>query len=81
MMFLGVMGARFGDTRFKDLITQSEIIAEGSVEKVIAGKHYNRAVRAHKIIYEALCRMLYERFLEWMVQEKPTVVGNVNVIR
>ena len=78
MMFLGVMGTRFGDAGFKDLAIQNEIIAEGSIEKVISGKHYNRAIRAHKIVYEALCRTLYERFMEWMVEENSEVVTRTN---
>ena len=47
-------------------------MAEWSIEKVLEGKNYNCAVRLHKIIYEALSRMLldnlkplYQRML-WM---------------
>ena len=47
MMFLGVMGIRYGDAGLRDIAVQSDIIAEGSIEK--QGKHYNRAVHTHKI--------------------------------
>ena len=37
-------------------------MAEGSIEKVLEGKNYNRAVQLHKIVYEALSRMLLDTF-------------------
>ena len=37
-------------------------MAEVSIEKVLEGKTYNRAVRLHKIVYEALSRMLLDKF-------------------
>ncbi len=33
---------------------ESEIVAPGSVKGVLSGKHYNRCIRAHKLIYEAM---------------------------
>ena len=53
MMLLGVMGIRFGDAGLREIAIQSEAVAEGSIEKVPEGKNYNRAVRLHKIVYEA----------------------------
>ena len=60
MMILGVIGARFGDAGLNELAVQSEVIAEGSIDKVLAGKQYNRAVRLHKIVYESLMRLLVD---------------------
>ena len=40
----------FGKKR-KDLALQREVVAMGSVNKVIEEKQYNRAARMHKIIY------------------------------
>ena len=59
--FLAVIGKRFGDAGLEDLIVEAEIVASGSVKKVLEGKHYNRAMRMHKIVYEALWR------LRWVV--------------
>ena len=41
---------------------ESEIVAPGSVKGVLSGKHYNRSVRVHKLIYEAMQRMRFEAF-------------------
>ena len=38
VMLLGVIGARFGDAGLRELAIQSEIIAEGSIDKVVASK-------------------------------------------
>ena len=61
-MLLGVMGIRFGDAGLREIAIQSEALAEGSIEKVLEGENYNRAVRLHKIVYEALSRMLLDKF-------------------
>ena len=45
---LAITGSRFADAGLRDVAVQSEIIAEGSVDSVLNGKHYNRAVRLHK---------------------------------
>ena len=52
MMLLGVNGTRFGDGSLRELAVQSKVVAEGSIEKVLMGKQYNRAVRLHKLTYE-----------------------------
>ena len=56
MTLLGIIGTRFGEA------VQSEVVAEGSIDKVLTGKNYNRAVRLHKIIYEAVMRLLVDTF-------------------
>ena len=48
MTLLAIIGSRFADAGLRDVAVQSEIIAEGSVDSVLNGKHYNRAVRLHK---------------------------------
>ena len=48
MTMLAITGSRFADAGLRDVAVQSEIIAEGSVDSVLNGKHYNRAVRLHK---------------------------------
>ena len=58
MMSLGVIGTRYGDAGRRDLAVHGDIIAEGSINKVLDGKHYNRAIHTHEIIYESLSRLL-----------------------
>lgn len=62
LMELAIMGCRFGDAGLRDLAIQSEVVAEGSIDSVLKGKHYNRAVRLHKILHEAISRLLLDDF-------------------
>ena len=41
---------------------ESEIVAPGSVKGVLSGKHYNRCIRTHKLIYEAMERLRLQAF-------------------
>ena len=60
---LSILGKRFWDAGLKDICIEAGIVAEGSVNGVLDGKHYNRAVRVHKYIYEALMRLAWEEFM------------------
>ena len=44
----------------RDILIQSGTIAEGSVDKAVFGKMYNRGIRAYKIVYEAIVRKIFE---------------------
>ena len=70
--YLAVIGRRFGDAGITDVAIESEVIAEGSMTGVLTGKHYNRAVRFHKLLYESMMRMIWEKFVVW-VEERLTV--------
>ena len=62
LMLQGIIGNRFGDAGLIELAVESGVVAGGSIEKVLNGKNYNRAVRMHKIFYEALIRLLINAF-------------------
>ena len=63
---LSIIGKLFGDAGLRDLAVESGVIAEGSVDKALDGKQYNRGVRLHKLTYEALMRLAWKGFIEWM---------------
>ena len=62
--FLGIIGKRFLDAGLRDSAVESEVIAEGSVDRVLNGQQYNRGVRLHKLLYEALKRLAWKGFLD-----------------
>lgn len=45
-------------------MVESEVVAPGSVDAVLSGKHYNRAIRCHKIVFEAMQRLRFLAFYE-----------------
>ena len=48
------------------MAVESGVIAEGSINKVLDGKQYNRALQLHKLTYETLMRLGWSRFEEWL---------------
>ena len=69
MVYLGVTGKRFGSAGLADIWIETEMIAGGSVNQVLEGKHFNRATWLHKITYEALQRLRWKAFTEWLVMQ------------
>ena len=53
-----------------DVIIESGIISEGSVKSVLTGKHYNRFVVCHKILYEAIQRLRFNAFFDQLDEEE-----------
>ena len=58
---------------------ESEIIAPGSVKGVLTGKHYNRSIRVHKIIYEALERLRWKAFEKSLTTAEKATLDSVGV--
>jgi hypothetical protein len=48
---------------------ESELVAAGSINGVINGKHYNRAIRTHKVMFEALTRLLFDMYMQSLPAE------------
>ncbi|KAG1659940.1 Choline O-acetyltransferase [Nymphon striatum] len=69
---LSIIGKLFRDAGLRDLAVESGVIGEGSIDKVLDGKQYNRGVRLHKITYEALMRLVWKGFLEWLENNHST---------
>ena len=60
MMYMHILSKRFSDTGVCDVLIQSSVIAEGSIDKALCGEMYNRGVRMYKLMYEATRRKLFE---------------------
>lgn len=52
--YLSCIGKIFADAGFQDIMIESNVVAAGSIDGVITGHHYNRSIRAHKLLMEAL---------------------------
>ena len=72
MNFLGVIGKRFRDAGLYDLVIKAEVVAIGSVNAVLEGKQYNRAIAAHKVVVEAMEHLRFEAFLGSLPESKKT---------
>ncbi|CAG2247532.1 unnamed protein product [Mytilus edulis] len=66
LAFIAVIGKRFGDAGLGDFLLESGVIGAGSLTGVFEGKRYNRALRLHKIVFEAFERLRWEAFGSWL---------------
>ena len=60
MMYMHILSKRFSDAGVRDFLIQSSVIEEGSADKALYGKIYNRGVRMYKLMYEAITRKLFD---------------------
>ena len=58
--FMGALGKKMRCSGLEEVLIESGICASGSIEQVLTGKRYNRALRVHKVVYEALERILLQ---------------------
>ena len=68
--FLAVVGHCFGSAGLRDILIEADIITSGSVDCVHEGHHYNHALRAHKLVSEALVHLRWKKFREWNEQQE-----------
>ena len=39
-------------------------ISVGSIRGILSGKHYNRSIMCHKLVFEAMGRLRFQAFLD-----------------
>ena len=49
---------------FEEIVIEAGLCASGSLEKALCGKHYNRSMRMHTHMLEALERLLFKEFVQ-----------------
>ena len=62
--YLGLIGKKYLDSGLDDLVTESGVHAAGTTAALMKGKSYNRGVRAHKLVSEAMIRLMWSAFVE-----------------
>ncbi len=65
VVLVSVVGNRFGSAGLQDVLIEANVLASGSVDAVLEGRHYNRGLRVHKLVSEALGRMRWSAFRKW----------------
>ena len=75
---ISIIGKRFQDAGLRDLCIESGVVAEGSVSALMEGRSYNRAVRFHKLSYEAFRRVARAGFLPWVESHHPQDSAQIN---
>ena len=74
-IFIAVIGQRLSDAGLRDIVIESNLLGESSVDQMLKGKHYNNAMRILKYLYDAIKRYMIESF-EQSVMER---TGHLNI--
>lgn len=68
MNYLKAIGQHMTDTGLSEIWKESDLLADGSILKVFDGKAYAKAMRAHKLTFQAMWRILIPRLLSFIQQ-------------
>ena len=67
--YLSLLGKKYAQSGLEDLLIESGVHAADTTSVLMLGKSYNRGIRAHKLCMEALFRLLWQAFLEWLSKQ------------
>ena len=67
---LSVIGKQFLPSGLTDVIIESGVIEERSIDRILTGKAYNQTVRFHKLNYEACMQLIWRGFMDWLEEER-----------
>ncbi|KAI8487179.1 hypothetical protein Bbelb_349770 [Branchiostoma belcheri] len=70
LKYLSVIGKLFKDSGIQDVLIESEVYDPNTAQALLDGKSYNRGVRAHKLLCEALLRLQWQAFIAWLPTER-----------
>ena len=80
MCFMKTIYKRIKESNIEDLLVESGLIVQGSVEKALSGGHYNHATRLYKLFYEAMIRIIITHGEKNNVTLPSTLDTFVNII-
>ncbi|KAL5014823.1 hypothetical protein ScPMuIL_000962 [Solemya velum] len=61
--YLKMVGKKMAGSGFSDILLEAGLITSGSIEGVLKGKHYERAMNCHKVMFECLEQLLLDKFM------------------
>ena len=68
--FLAVIGKMFEDSELADLLIESGVYGFNTASNLLKGKSYNRGIRGHKLVMEALMRLQWQEMHKWKSERK-----------
>ena len=61
--YIGALGKMMTGSGLEEILIKDGICASGSIDKVMSGKHFNRALRIHQHMLDALERNCLDEFV------------------
>ena len=71
------IGKHMSDSGLAEVWTESVVFGENTTANNLLAKSCNHAVRAHKLTYEALLRILWPQFIEWLTEQQRQIDSSV----
>ena len=62
--YLKMIGKKMNESGLADVLLEAGVMSVGSVNGVMSGKNYSRAINCHKVMAKSLERLLLDRYLE-----------------
>ncbi|KAL7288521.1 hypothetical protein TKK_0017265 [Trichogramma kaykai] len=72
--YISCINKIWGDSGLQDMLSESELYARNTVEHMLDGKQFHRAIRGLTLCYEALMQLELEAFFDWMLLYKRQTV-------
>ena len=72
--YYAVIGKRFAGSGIEELSDAAGLISAKSMERVLLGKDYNRAVELHSVWYEVLHGLLFDQFYQSLIEEDKIIL-------
>jgi len=66
--YLKAIGQHYESAGLEDIWIEAGLFAPNTIPSVLGGKAYYRGVYGHICTYEALCRIRWTKFMEWLEQ-------------
>ena len=63
--FMQTIGQHFTDSGLQEVWMESQVYGENTAHNNMQAKSFNRTIRAHKLTYEALWKILWPQFVKW----------------
>ena len=77
MNYLTVLGKKYHISSIGDLLIE---YGSSTTSTLLKGNSYNRGVRAHEIVMEAIFRLQWHAFVRWLSRQEASDVDENDVI-
>lgn len=79
--YLTLIGKKYRDSGIEDLLIESGVYAAGSTSLLMKGKSFNRGIRAHKLLSEAMFHLIWMAFIEWYSKSGNCITDESKIIQ
>ena len=77
MAFFGAIGTFITDSEIEYILTESNVLAAGSLTGFLKGKFYNRCTRINQIVANVMEKSLFEQFQNTLTDEELEVILSI----